>query len=120
MAAAPSKGLKFEIDGLKFVYGIYGDVEFGDILMLAIEKSVGSNDYKWASQSLFMDLMYHGEPSDEKIAEFCQKSLAEVNKILARDFPVGEVTNPTTAKEKVEAWLGSLRFDSSTNQIVKK
>ena len=120
MAAAPTSGLKFEIDGLKFVYGIYADVEFGDILMLAIEKGASSNDYKWASQFLFMDLMYYGEPSDEKIAEFCQKSLAEVNKILARDFPVGEVPNPVTAKEKVQAFVMGLRFDSTTNQIKRK
>lgn len=120
MAAAPSSGLKFEINGLKFVYGVYGDVEFGDILMLAIEKSTGSNDYRWASQHLLQDLTYYGDPSNEKINEFCQKSLAEVNKILARDFPVGGVVNPSTPKEKINAWVAGLMFDSATNQIKSK
>lgn len=120
MAAAPNKGLMFEIDGVKIVYGVLSAGDFGDILVLAVGKGVGSNDYSWKSQFQLMDLTYEGEPSDAKIQEFCNKSLAEVNKILARDFPAGGVANPTTPKEKVEAWVMGLRFDSTTNQIVKK
>lgn len=120
MAAAPNKGLFFEIDGVKIAYGVLNAGDFGDILVLAVGNGAGSNDYSWKSQFQLDDLTYAGVPSDAKIQEFCDKSLAEVNRILAREFPIGEVPNPSTPKEKVEAWVMGLRFDATTNQIVKK
>jgi hypothetical protein len=120
MAAAPTTGLRFEINGIKIVYGTLTDAEYGEMLILAIERGVGANNYSWKSQFLFDDLMHGGEPSDAKIADFCARSLAEANQILSTEFPAGGVVSPSTPRQKVDAWVGSLRFDSSTNQIVKK
>jgi hypothetical protein len=120
MAAAPNKGLFFEIKGVKIAYGVLNAGDFGDILVLAIGKGVGSNDYSWSSQFQLDDLIYNRAPTDAEILAFCEKSLAEANRILAREFPIGGVVNPSTPKEKIEAWVMGLRFDASTNQIVKK
>lgn len=117
MAAAPSKGLKFEIDGLKFAFGIVDGADFGDILVLAKEKHQGANDYSWISQSQLNELTYKGEPTNAEIQAWCAEALAQANRVLAKDFPVGGVTNPTTPKEKVEVWVMGLMFDNTTNQI---
>ena len=120
MASAPSVGLKFEINGLKIVYGMLSDAEYGDMLVLAVERGIGANNYSWKSQFLIRDLIHAGEPSDEKINKFCSDSLAEANFVLARDFPLGGVSNPKTPTEKVQAFVLGLQFDPTTNQIKRK
>lgn len=122
MASSPSKGIKFEIEGRKIVFGLMhnGDT---DALVLAIEKGKQSGDYEWWVQ-LTLDTIdfrveHHNADLQEEVKKLVQKGIDQSNSALEELF--GKVEDPKTTREHVEAYvLGQVEYDPKEMKLKLK
>jgi hypothetical protein len=113
MAQSPTKGLSFVVNDRKIVFGALdnGDAE---VVVLAVEKGKGSNDYSWEVQ-IFVELLQLTYKGD--INAYMAYVVQETNEVL--DLLFGKVDTPANDLEKVQAFISNkLAYDSVNNKIV--